>query len=86
MGVHNCQQLKNVWWVVSLCRRKLAALVGPRVRPSLIVRLRQDRRDGELARVCRQHPRRAGSKVCSTGAEERASFSASMFAFASGST
>ena len=33
--------------------------------------------DGEVARVSRQHRRRAGSNVRSTGAEERACFSAS---------
>ena len=42
-------------WVILLRRRQLAALVRYRVLQALMIRLRQDRCDGNIARVRRQH-------------------------------
>ena len=47
--------------LVPLGRRQLAALTRHRVLPALIVWLRQDRRDGEVAHVSRQD--RAAGRV-----------------------
>ena len=53
--VYHCQQLEDMRQVVLLRRRQLAALVRHRVLVPLVVWLRQDRRDSNVARVRREH-------------------------------
>ena len=62
--VHHRQKLQNVAWVISFCRRQLAALVCLRMLMTLIVGLREDGRGRhrEAAGVRREHRSPAGVK------------------------
>jgi hypothetical protein len=70
--VHHRQQLEDMRRVVPLRRRQLAALVRHRVMVPLVVRLRQDRGNGNIAGVRRQHSAVGRSKVRNTEVDQRA--------------
>ncbi len=53
-GIDDCQQLEDVTWMRLLCRREFATFVGGWVVMAVVVRLRQDRRDGLLTSIRRE--------------------------------
>ncbi len=82
--VYHRQQFEDLCRIVMLRHRQLAVFVRHRVLVPLVVWLREDRRDGDIARVCRQHRAAGWGEDAKHRSGREANFSASKLACVAG--